>query len=188
MSNSALSGPRQIGAIGTAIRMCVGAGLLIFGIAGGPSLFEILAGFVLLPAAEMAIFLVVRPPGSTPLHIYGRLGYAVNFGTAGLLLAIWTTPAMLFYGASILLAVVKGYAGCEILALSNLLRRRDDQLACAVFSPIDAIEHPSHIRTCPRSPDRGCSIPAAAASCPGRTYPAMRSALPMACRCRRGAS
>ena len=140
MSNSAQSGARQIGPIGTAVRMCVGAGLLIFGIAGGPSLFEILAGFVLLPVAEMAILLIGRPPGSSPFHLYGGLGYAVNFGTAGVLLAIWTTPAMLFYGASILLSVVKGYARCEILALSNLLRGRDDQLACAVFSPIDAIE------------------------------------------------
>ena len=140
MGDSAAPGTRQIGPIGTAVRVCVGAGLLIFAIADGPSLFEILAGFVLLPVAEMAILLVVRPPDSSPFHIYGALGYTVNFGTAGLLLAIWTTPAMLFYGASILLAVVKGYAGCEILALSNLLRHRDDQLACAVFSPIDAIE------------------------------------------------
>jgi len=121
----------------------VGVGLLIFGIAEEPSLFELLAGFLLLPIAEMAILAALRPPGSEPFHLYGSLGYAVNFGTAGLLLAVWTTPAMLFYGASILLAVVKGYAGCEILALSNMLRRRDDQLACAVFSPIDALEQPN---------------------------------------------
>lgn len=88
----------------------------------------------------MAILLVVRSPGSGSFHLYGAAGYAANFGTAGLLLAIWTTPALLFYGASIVLAVVKGYAGCEVLALSNLLRHRDDQLACAVFSPIDALE------------------------------------------------
>ena len=140
MGNPTEPGARQIGPIGTAARVCVGAGLLIFGVAAEPSLFEVLAGFVLLPAAEMAIVLVLRRPGSGPFHLYGAVGYAVNFGTAGLLLATWTTPALLFYGASIVLAVVKGYAGCEILALSNLLRRRDDQLACAVFSPIDALE------------------------------------------------
>lgn len=140
MGNSAGRGARQIGPIGTAARVCVGAGLLIFGIANEPSLFELLAGFVLLPAAEMAILIVVRPPSSGPFRLYGAVGYAVNFGTAGLLLAIWTTPALLFYGASIVLAVLKGYAGCEILALSNLLRGRDDQLACTIFSPIDALE------------------------------------------------
>lgn len=140
MDSRSEAGSRQIGPIGTAVRACVGVGVLIFGIADGPSVFELVAGFVLLPAAEMAILLVLRPPGSTPFHLYGARGYAVNFGTAGVLLAIWTTPALLFYGASILVAVIKGYAGCEILALSNLLRRRDDQLACAVFSPIDALE------------------------------------------------
>jgi hypothetical protein len=135
-----MAGTRQIGPIGTVVRACVGVALLVFGIADEPSLFELLAGFVLLPAAEMAVVLFLRPPGSGPFHLYGAVGYAVNFGTAGVLLAIWTTPALLFYGASILLAVIKGYAGCEILALSNLTRRRDDQLACAVFSPIDALE------------------------------------------------
>ena len=103
--------------------------------------FELLAGFLLLPAAEILVLMVLRPPGSEPFHVYGALGYGVNFRTAGLLLAVWTTPALLFYGASVLLAVVKGYAGCEILALSNFLPRRDDQLACAVFSPIDALEN-----------------------------------------------
>lgn len=134
------NGARQIGPLGTAARVCVGLGLLIFGFAAGPSNIELLAGFVFLPAAEILVLMVLRPPGSQPFHLYGAVGYGVNFGTAGLLLATWTTPALLFYGASVLLAVVKGYAGCEILALSNLLRRRDDQLACAVFSPIDALE------------------------------------------------
>lgn len=143
MSERAIPDARQIGPIGTVVRACVGIAMLIFGIAADPSLFELLAGFVLLPLAEMAVLLVLRPPGSEPFHRYGAVGYALNFGTAGLLLAIWTTPALLFYGASILLAVFKGYAGCEILALSNLLRRRDDQLACAVFSPIDALEQPT---------------------------------------------
>ena len=143
MDSRTAAGSRQIGPIGTAVRLCVGAGLLIAGIAAGPSPFELVAGFVLLPAAEIAILFLLRPPGSRSFHLYGALGYAVNFGTAGVLLAIWTTPALLFYGASILLAVIKGYAGCEILALSNLIRRRDDQLACAVFSPIDALERAS---------------------------------------------
>ena len=132
--------PRQIGPVGTLARVCVGTGLLIFGLTASPTVFELLVGFVVLPAAEMLVLYAIRPQGSEPVHLYGVLGYAANFGTAGLLLAVWTTPATLFYGASVLLAVVKGYAGCEIFALSNFLRRRDDQLACAVFSPLDAIE------------------------------------------------
>ena len=49
--------------------------------------------------------------------------------------------ALLFYGASMLLAAVRGYAGCEVLAVSNWLLGRDDQIGCAVFWPIDQREH-----------------------------------------------
>jgi hypothetical protein len=36
-----------------------------------------------------------------------------------------------------LLAAVRGYASCEVLAVSNRLLRRDDQIGCALFWPID---------------------------------------------------
>jgi hypothetical protein len=38
------------------------------------------------------------------------------------------------------LAAARGYAGCEVLAVSNWLLRRDDQIGCAVFWPIDQLE------------------------------------------------
>ena len=37
--------------------------------------------------------------------------------------------AVTFVGASMLLAAARGYAGCEVLAISNWLLRRDDQAA-----------------------------------------------------------
>ncbi len=43
-------------------------------------------------------------------------------------------------GGSALLAAIRGYAGCEVFAVANWLRRRDDQISCAVFSPIDTLE------------------------------------------------
>jgi hypothetical protein len=52
--------------------------------------------------------------------------------------------ALLFYGSSMLLAALRGYAGCEVLAISNWLLRRDDQVGCVVFSPIDQLER--HLR------------------------------------------
>lgn len=136
--------PRQIGPLGTAARICVGTALLIAGLLASPSGIELLAGFVLLPAAEFVILAALRPPGSEPLRIYGLVGYGLNYGLGAVLFLTWTTPALLFIGASVLLAVVKGYAGCEMSALSNVLRRRDDQIACAVFSPIDALETRAH--------------------------------------------
>jgi hypothetical protein len=39
-----------------------------------------------------------------------------------------------------LLAAVRGDAGCEVLAVSNWLLRRDDQIGCLLFWPIDHAE------------------------------------------------
>jgi len=38
------------------------------------------------------------------------------------------------------LAALRGYTGCEVLAISNWLLRRDDQVGCVVFWPIDILE------------------------------------------------
>lgn len=48
--------------------------------------------------------------------------------------------ALLFYGASMLLAAACGYAGCEVLAVPNWLLRREDQVGYVLFAPVDAIE------------------------------------------------
>ena len=55
---------------------------------------------------------------------------------------LWfTSDALLaFYGMSMLLAAVRGYAGCEVLAVSNWLLGRDDQLGCLVLSPLDRLD------------------------------------------------
>ena len=49
--------------------------------------------------------------------------------------------AFVFYGASMLLAAVRGYAGCEVLAISNWILARDDQVGCLVLGPVDYAEH-----------------------------------------------
>lgn len=135
-----LATQRQIGPLGTVVRVCVGFGLLVAGLVAPATPLELALGLIVFPAVELAALAVLRPPGSTPLRLYGTIGYVINYGIGSLLFMIWTTPMLLFAGASVLLAVAKGYAGCEIFALSNVLRRRDDQIACAVFSPIDALE------------------------------------------------
>lgn len=60
--------------------------------------------------------------------------------------ALWVASdaALVFYGTSMLLAALRGYAGCEVLAVSNRLLGRDDQVGCVVFSPIDHLE--CHLR------------------------------------------
>lgn len=63
--------------------------------------------------------------------------------TGWLVPPLWFTSdaTLIFVGASLLLAALRGSAGCEFLALSNWLLRRSDQLACAVFTPINSLEH-----------------------------------------------
>jgi hypothetical protein len=55
-------------------------------------------------------------------------------------LGFTSDAALIFYGASLLLAAARGYAGCEVLAVPNWLLRRDDQVGCVVFAPVDALE------------------------------------------------
>jgi hypothetical protein len=55
-------------------------------------------------------------------------------------LAFTSAAALVFYGASMLLAALRGYSACEVLAVSNWILGRDDQIGCLVLSPIDAAE------------------------------------------------
>jgi hypothetical protein len=55
-------------------------------------------------------------------------------------LSVTSNAALIFYGASMLLAAARGYGGCEVLAISNWILRRDDQIGCLVLSPIDEYE------------------------------------------------
>ena len=56
-------------------------------------------------------------------------------------LSALSDAALLFYGTSMLAAVAKGYGGCEVLAISNWILRRDDQVGCMLFAPVDRGEH-----------------------------------------------
>ena len=81
-------------------------------------------------------FVVARPRPCDS----GSRGHLINGAIVVAAFVFLTPTALLFYGASMLLAGTRGYAGCEVFALSNWLWRRDDQIACAIFSPIDVIE------------------------------------------------
>ncbi|MGH2872133.1 MAG: hypothetical protein ACRDL5_06685, partial [Solirubrobacteraceae bacterium] len=43
-------------------------------------------------------------------------------------------------GASMLLAAARGYGGCEVLAASNLIGGRRDEIGCILYTPIDRFE------------------------------------------------
>ena len=79
-----------------------------------------------------------------------------------------TRPATLVWlGASMVLAARRRYAGRETLALSNWLRR-DDQIGCVVFWPVDEVEARLAARSdaC-QSSVRGMMTPGGQAQGPG---------------------
>jgi hypothetical protein len=151
-----MTGParsRMIGAIGTAARLLVGLALLgsvLQGELAGPFRPAAwLLGLVGFPAVLLGWQWWRARRGRPRLRATGPLGHGLNIAVfLALYLTPWYAPslrftsdaALLFYGTSMLLAALRGYGGCEVLALSNWLLRRDDQVGCVVFSPIDQLE------------------------------------------------
>lgn len=140
---------RAIGTIGTVSR--VGLGLLFLSpvFFGGFRLWELIVGAVVVPLAILVIQRVRLILTTEPIRATGLLGFVINFAV---FLALYLTPlyapriaftsnlVLIFYGVSMLLAAARGYAGCEVTAISNWLLGRDDQVGCVVFTPVDVIE------------------------------------------------
>ena len=153
-TNDQAPGPtRRIGLVGTAARVLVGlalVGSVVWGEWSGrfvPASWAL--GLLGFPAALLAWQWVRARRTSARFQATGPLGFTLN---AVIFLALYLTPfyapalaftsdaALIFYGISMLLAALRGYGGCEVLAISNWLLRRDDQVGCLVFAPIDHLE------------------------------------------------
>jgi len=137
---------RHIGALGTIARLALGgylAGSVIYGhIVRGFHLLPWVEGLIIFPAVVLLWhWLRIRRNPSEFKNI-SMPAIIFNFGLFWLFYFITVTSdmALIFYGTSILLAGVRGYSGCEILAISNVILRRDDQIGCAVFTPLDLLE------------------------------------------------
>ena len=142
---------RAIGLLGTLARLAVSGWMLASVIAAFhlDEWYEPVLGLLVFPAILLLGQWLRLRYTSTPLRATGLVGYLVNLA---IFLALYLTPryfpplaftsdaVVYFYGASMLLAAVRGYAGCEVLAVSNWLLRRDDQVGCVVFLPVDAVE------------------------------------------------
>jgi len=152
---------RHIGPIGTIARVVVGLLLLGYGLVGGTVVishgqlrtgFEplgLLLGVIAFPAVLLAWQWVRARSTTTRFEATGPVGTAINMAVfLALVLTPWYLPAfaftsdaaLIFYGASMLLAALRGYGGCEVLAISNWVLGRDDQVGCFVLSPVDNIE------------------------------------------------
>jgi hypothetical protein len=152
---------RHIGGIGTAARIVLGLVFLFLGVTGGRISvmhgqvgigFEPLSvaiGLVGFPAVVLAWQWLRARFTPTRLEATGPGSTALNMLVlaALLLTPLYAPPlsftsvaALVFYGASMLLAALRGYSGCEVTAISNWMLGRDDQVGCLVLSPVDELE------------------------------------------------
>ena len=152
---------RQIGTIGTVARVLIGFFMVLYGLTGGrievmhsnvQTGFDPLSvgvGVVAFPALLLAWQWIRARTAKTRYEATGPLATTINIAV---FIALVLTPlyaphlsftsgaALIFYGASMLVAAARGYGGCEVLAISNWILRRDDQVGCLVLSPIDNYE------------------------------------------------
>jgi hypothetical protein len=147
-------GARRAGVVGRLLRLAVGLALLAsiarFYLDGTPS-FVLGAALsaVLLLGAYAALHRLVASGRWRPRRRAGALAVALPF-LALYLLGIGGGPlfgrgegqlgALTFLGLSLVGAALAGDAGCELLVFPNLVARRTAELACLVFSPVDALE------------------------------------------------
>jgi hypothetical protein len=163
---------RRIGRWGTAARLIVGV-VLLGDVAYGhwtrgfhPTAWAL--GLLGFPMMLLTAQWLRTRYSDTPLRATGPIAHAVN---VAIFLALYLTPfyastlsvtsdaVLIFYGASMLLAATRGYAGCEVLAVSNWLLRRDDQVSCVLFFPIDHLDQQQSTRTPAATPVTGCEPP-----------------------------
>ena len=143
----ASAGGRGIGRVGTVARVLVGlaflGGVVVFGTNGGLQWHEVALGLVAAPVAMLGWQLLRLRRTAEQLDATGPVGFALNFVIGTIFFSIDYTrdAALIFWGTSMLLAAVRGYAGCEVLAITNWVLRRDDQVGCVIFSPLDAVEN-----------------------------------------------
>ena len=137
---------RRIGPIGTTTRLIAAAALLYLALFDGASWglrwYDAVLGLVVLPGLMLAIALVARHRGAGPIRFTGAAGTMLNCAVIVALLANPYTAggAALFYGVTLLAAAWRAQPGCEATVISNWILRRDDQIGCPTFSPIDHAE------------------------------------------------
>ena len=139
---------RLIGPAGTIARLVTG--VCLFGLArwaavrGDLQIHEVALGVIGLPAIVIATVLVGKRllGTSANLSATGPIGTLINLGTIVALFVVpWTTEiALFFYGIPMFLAAWRGYPGCEMMAISNLILVRQDEVGCPWFWPVDTLE------------------------------------------------
>jgi hypothetical protein len=147
---------RSIGPIGTASRIVGGLIAISLPIAlGGFGWWDAAAALIALPLIATAVAALVTeayghldpealearhaicsPPACTLLGLVVAAYVGLTFATPlNGSVALWV-----WLGVSMLLAAARGYGGCEVLAIPNLITGRDEAIGCMIYTPIDRAE------------------------------------------------
>ena len=168
---------RDIGPIGTSSRIVAGAAALAVPIAlEGAGWWDIATALIAFPLLSTVVAWLMTPTaqggdddraacGAGLCSMRGCVLFAVMIGATvplGVLTPVEGDVAFWgWLGASMLLAALRGYGGCEALAFFNLVTGRRDQIGCLLFTPIDAAEARHHrgrrIRSASSGADAGGS-------------------------------
>jgi hypothetical protein len=124
---------------GTTARVLVGATLIVLALTVWEAgWLDLLIGLVALPALA-TLLMSLRRRSSAPVRL-GAAGHLVTLAHVAVTVSIVPDAAALFYGSMALVAGLHGNRGCEITAIANSLRGRDDQIGCPLFEPFDALD------------------------------------------------
>jgi Helix-turn-helix domain of alkylmercury lyase len=128
-----------VGWWGTVARAMVGSVLVVLAtVVWRAGWLELLIGLVALPAVA-TLAMSLRDRSARPLRL-GAAGHVVTLAHVAVTVSIVPEAAALFYGSMALVAGLQGNGGCEITALANWLRERDDRIGCPLFAPFDALD------------------------------------------------
>jgi hypothetical protein len=148
-------GAREIGPIGTASRTVGGLIAIAVPIAlSGIGWWDIAAALVALPLITLGLSTLVTAgyerfapeslvrrhsicSGPACVLVAGVVAAAIALSILTPIneVAIWA-----FFGVSMLVGAVRGYGGCEVLAIPNAITGRRDQIGCVLYTPIDLAE------------------------------------------------
>src|ERR671915_2288912 len=156
MARSIMMGSaRDIGPIGTASRAVGGLIAIAVPIAlSGIGWWDAAAALVALPLITLAVSAFVTAgyeryapealarrhsmcsgPGCVLVATVVGVAIVAAAATPVSGVAIWS-----FFGVSMLVAAIRGYPGCEVLAIPNAITGRRDRIGCVLYTPIDAAE------------------------------------------------
>ena len=146
-----------LGPIGTAARGFAGGVLILVPIASdGLARWDAFAALIVLPALSVALDRLLAAGVTRLAEITGRLASDVTRTWTVHLIALvvivasattltYVTPIdagaiWLFLGVSLLVAGVRGDAGCEAVAIPNAIFRRRERTGCLAFRLVDSLE------------------------------------------------